>query len=206
MPEDFYLREFMELDPRDLDAVAAMMRTYGYLGGSITTGSWDNDVYEHLEELTEREHPRYGPFALHGELATFFVTEAQTAINTWLALRREGGLDALIEPEVSQERLAQVRADGVHPKVRLGQARSCVLVLIGVRVDGAKELIALAEGLRESTESWADLLRDCRRRGMRDPELVVGDGAMGLWRALAEAVDGGAPTGRLVCHWAASTA
>ncbi|MEU6054509.1 IS256 family transposase [Streptomyces xanthochromogenes] len=79
-----------------------------------------------------------------------------------------------------------VWADGVHPKVRLGQAHSCVLVLMGVRADGRKELIALAEGLRESTESWADLLRDCRRRGMRDPELVIGDGAMGLWKALRE--------------------
>lgn len=79
-----------------------------------------------------------------------------------------------------------VWADGVHPKVRLGQAHSCVLVLLGVHLDGTKELIALAEGLRESTESRADLLRDCRRRGMRDPELVVGDGAMGLWKALAE--------------------
>jgi transposase-like protein len=79
-----------------------------------------------------------------------------------------------------------VWADGVHPKVRLGQAHSCVLVLLGVRLDGTKELISLAEGLRESAESWADLLRDARRRGMRDPELVVGDGAMGLWRALAE--------------------
>jgi hypothetical protein len=49
-----------------------------------------------------------------------------------------------------------------------------------------QELIALAEGLRESAEPWADLLRDCRRRGMRDPELVVGDGAMGPWEALAE--------------------
>lgn len=51
---------------------------------------------------------------------------------------------------------------------------------MGVRVDGTKELIAITEGLRESTESWADLLRDCRRRGMRDLMLVVGDGAMGL--------------------------
>jgi transposase-like protein len=58
-----------------------------------------------------------------------------------------------------------VWADGVHPKVRPGQAHSCVLVLMGVRLDGTEELIALAEGLRESTESWADLLRDCRRRG-----------------------------------------
>lgn len=79
-----------------------------------------------------------------------------------------------------------VWADGVHPKVRLRQAHSCVLVLIGVRVDGTKKLIAIAEGLRESAESWADLLRDCRRRGIMDPELVVGDGAMGLLRALAE--------------------
>ncbi|MFF4803262.1 transposase [Streptomyces sp. NPDC001351] len=55
------------------------------------------------------------------------------------------------------------------------------MVPLGVRLDGTKELIALAEGLRESTESWADLLRDCRRRGMRDPELVIGESAMGLW-------------------------
>ncbi|MEU9394812.1 IS256 family transposase [Streptomyces sp. NPDC048324] len=88
--------------------------------------------------------------------------------------------------DLSGSNYVYVWADGVHPKVRLGQARSCVLVLMGVRLDGTKELIALAEGLRESTESWADLLRDCRRRGMRDPALVVGDGAMGLWRALAE--------------------
>lgn len=79
-----------------------------------------------------------------------------------------------------------VWADGVHPKVRLGQAHSCVLVLLGLRLDGTKELIALAEGLRKNTESWADLLRDCRRRGMHAPELVVGDGVLGLWKALGE--------------------
>ncbi|MGW8356500.1 IS256 family transposase [Streptomyces wedmorensis] len=93
---------------------------------------------------------------------------------------------AFQDRDLSGSDYVYVWADGVHPKVRLGQARSCVLVLMGVRTDGSKELIALTEGLRESTESWADLLRDCRRRGMRDPELVVGDGAMGLWRALAE--------------------
>jgi transposase-like protein len=90
--------------------------------------------------------------------------------------------------DLSESDYVYVWADGVHPKIRLGQARSCVLVLVlmGVRTDGRKELIALAEGLRESTESWSDLLRDCRRRGMRAPELVVGDGAMGLWGALTE--------------------
>ncbi|MFE2718896.1 hypothetical protein ACFXKI_45070 [Streptomyces mirabilis] len=108
------MREFMEVDPADLDAVAALMRTYGHLGGSINTGSWDADVYEHLKELTEREHPRSGPFSLHGELATLFVREAQSAIATWLALQREGGLDALVEPEVSEEELAQWRAENTH--------------------------------------------------------------------------------------------
>lgn len=93
---------------------------------------------------------------------------------------------AFQQRDLSQTDFVYVWADGVHPKVRLGQAHSCDLVLLGVRLDGTKELIALAEGLRESTESWADLLRDCRRRGMRDPELVIGDGAMGLWKALAE--------------------
>ncbi|SEE48076.1 Transposase (or an inactivated derivative) [Streptomyces sp. 2131.1] len=78
-----------------------------------------------------------------------------------------------------------VWADGVHPKARLSPTHSWLLVLMGVRVDGTAELIAMAEGLRESTESWADLLRDCSHRGT-DPMLVVGDGAMGLRLALAE--------------------
>lgn len=59
-------------------------------------------------------------------------------------------------------------------------------MLIGVRTDGRKELVALADGYRESTESWADLLRDCSRRGMRAPVLAVGDGALGFWGALRE--------------------
>ncbi len=114
LPEDFYLRELMELDPADLDAVAALMRAYGYLGGSINTGSWDEPEYERLKELTERQHPRSAPFCLHGELATLYLTQAQSAITTWLALRREGGLDALIEPEVCEEQLAQWRSGNTH--------------------------------------------------------------------------------------------
>jgi hypothetical protein len=56
--------------------------------------------------------------------------------------------------------------DGIHLKVRLEKQKLCLLVMLGVRSDGRKELVALADGSRESTESWADLLRDCRRRGM----------------------------------------
>jgi transposase-like protein len=79
-----------------------------------------------------------------------------------------------------------VWADGVHVNIRLDEERLCLLVLIGVRTDGTKELVALADGYRESTGSWADLLRDARRRGMRAPVLAVGDGALGFWAALGE--------------------
>src|SRR5438067_4201520 len=77
-------------------------------------------------------------------------------------------------------------ADGIHFSVRLDEDRVCTLVLIGVRADGKKELVALTDGHRESTGSWAGLLRDARRRGMRAPVLAVGDGALGFWAALRE--------------------
>jgi transposase-like protein len=78
-------------------------------------------------------------------------------------------------------------ADGVHFSIRLGeQGRLCCLVIVGVRADGRKELVAVADGTRESTEDWAELLRDLRRRGMGAPVVMVGDGALGLWRALRE--------------------
>ena len=76
--------------------------------------------------------------------------------------------------------------DGIHLKVRLEQEKLCLLVMIGVRADGRKELVALTDGYRESTESWADLLRRCRRRGMTAPVLAVGDGALGFWKAVRE--------------------
>jgi len=76
--------------------------------------------------------------------------------------------------------------DGIHLKVRLEQDKVCLLVMIGVRVDGKKELIAVSDGFRESSESWGDLLRDCKRRGMRAPVLAIGDGALGFWKALRE--------------------
>jgi transposase-like protein len=76
--------------------------------------------------------------------------------------------------------------DGIHLKVRLEADKVCLLVIIGVRADGRKELVALADGFRESAESWADLLRDCKRRGMTAPVLAVGDGALGFWKAVRD--------------------
>jgi len=88
--------------------------------------------------------------------------------------------------DLSQVDYVYVWADGIHVTVRLDEDKLCLLVIVGVRADGSKELVALADGYRESAGSWADLLRDCARRGMRAPVLAVGDGALGFWAALRE--------------------
>lgn len=90
------------------------------------------------------------------------------------------------ERSVAEVDYVYVWVDGIHLKVRLEQDKVCLLVMIGVRADGRKELIALSDGFRESTESWADLLRSCKRRGMRAPVLAVGDSALGFWAAVRE--------------------
>jgi len=100
---------------------------------------------------------------------------------TWRAEQR-----AFAARDLSDVDYVYLWADGVHVNIRLEEHKLCLLVMIGVRADGRKELIALADGYRESTESWADLLRDCARRGMRAPVLAVGDGALGFWGALRE--------------------
>lgn len=79
-----------------------------------------------------------------------------------------------------------VWVDGIHFNVRLEDDRLCTLVMIGVRPDGTKELVALEDGYRESTESWASVLRDLRRRGMGAPVVAVGDGALGFWAAVRD--------------------
>ncbi|HVZ87586.1 MAG TPA: IS256 family transposase [Polyangia bacterium] len=79
-----------------------------------------------------------------------------------------------------------VWADGVHFNIRLEEDRLAALVVVGVRPDGTKEVVAIEDGYRESTESWLTLLRDLRARGMRAPVLSVGDGALGFWAALRQ--------------------
>jgi len=76
-----------------------------------------------------------------------------------------------------------VWADGVHFNIRLEDDRLCTLVVIGARPDGTKEVIAVEDGYRESTESWLTLLRDLKRRGMRAPVVAVADRALGFWAA-----------------------
>jgi len=100
---------------------------------------------------------------------------------TWQAEQR-----AFASRDLSAVDYVYLWADGIHVNIRLEEHKLCLLVMIGVRADGRKELIALADGYRESAESWADLLRDCKRRGMRAPVLAAGDGALGFWGALRE--------------------
>ena len=105
-------------------------------------------------------------------LAEYFGTEAGLSASavsrlttSWVAEAQ-----AFMTRDLATSRYVYVWADGVHFNIRLGEDRKlCCLVMVGVRIDGTKELIALADGYRESTESWGDLLRDCKRRGMVRP-------------------------------------
>lgn len=93
---------------------------------------------------------------------------------------------AFQDRDLSQTDYVYAWVDGIHLRIRLDQTRAAVLVVLGVRADGTKELVAMADGYRESAEAWAGLLRDCARRGMHAPVLAVGDGALGYWKALRE--------------------
>lgn len=95
--------------------------------------------------------------------------------------------EAFEKRDLSGADYVYVWVDGIHTKVRLGtDDRLCCLVMVGARFDGKKELVAVCDGYRESEESWADLLRDLKKRGMRAPVLAVGDGALGFRGALRD--------------------
>ena len=78
-------------------------------------------------------------------------------------------------------------ADGVYFNIRSEEAKQCILVVIGVNEYGKKELIAIEEGYRESTQSWTELLEGVRHRGLTAaPKLAIGDGALGFWKAISK--------------------
>jgi transposase-like protein len=121
-------------------------------------------------------------------LAEFFGSAAglSPSVITRLTTQWQDEHRAFMARELSDRDFVYVWVDGVHFDVRLEQDRLCCLVIVGVRPDGTKELVALADGYRESTDSWGDLLRDLKRRGMRAPVVAVGDGALGFWAALRD--------------------
>lgn len=82
--------------------------------------------------------------------------------------------------------IVYVWVDGIYMKAGLGDERACLLVMIGADVTGKKHLLALEEGFRESKASWLEVLRRLKARGMNDPAVAVGDGALGFWAAASE--------------------
>jgi putative transposase len=99
----------------------------------------------------------------------------------------EADYKAWSQRDLSQKRYVYWWADGVYFNVRLDEERSCVLVLIGATEDGTKELLAVVDGYRESTQSWRELLGQLKRLGLTSaPKLAIGDGSLGFWIALQE--------------------
>jgi transposase-like protein len=108
-----------------------------------------------------------------------------------LAKEWEEHHDRFSKRHLGFSRYAYLFMDGIHVSVRLGEdPKVCLLIVIGVREDGEKELLAVEDGYRESTESWAGVFRGMKRRGLNEPCLVVGDGALGAWAALRDVFPG----------------
>jgi putative transposase len=119
--------------------------------------------------------------ALLGENAPLSATsvarlkqEWQAEYGAWRTRRLDG------------HRYLYVWVDGVYLSAGGEEERTALLCVLGLRDDGEKELLAMAPGYRESAESWADVLRDLKERGMRRPLVVIGDGALGIWAAVRE--------------------
>lgn len=86
--------------------------------------------------------------------------------------------------DLSGERYVYIWADGIYFNIRGDEARQCILVIIGVTEQGNKEFLAINDGYRESEQSWKEALEDLKSRGMNQPKLAIGDGALGFWKAL----------------------
>ena len=90
------------------------------------------------------------------------------------------------EEPLDKDRWVYLWADGVYSGLRAEQAKLCALVIIGVNERGEKHFLAIEDGVRESTQSWREVLLNLKSRGMNMPKLAIGDGAMGFWAALEE--------------------
>ena len=88
---------------------------------------------------------------------------------------------------LADKRYVYIWVDGIHFNIRLEEEKQCILVVMGATAEGKKELVAVQDGFRESEQSWMELLLDLKARGLtQDPELAIGDGALGFWKALPQ--------------------
>ena len=111
------------------------------------------------------------------------VSEHGIALETGLGLKSTAiGCDQRLDAD----RWVYVWADGIYSGLRAEQTKLCALVVIGVNERGEKRFLAIEDGVRESTQSWREVLLKLKSRGMNIPKLAIGDGAMGFWAALEE--------------------
>jgi putative transposase len=119
---------------------------------------------------------------LVGESATGLSSTTVSKLKTkWSQEYKDWG-----QQKLDKDRWVYLWADGIHNGLRGGQGKLCALVIIGVNERGHKQLLAIEDGERESTQSWREVLLNLKARGLNSPELGVGDGALGFWRALDE--------------------
>jgi len=146
---------------KSLDALLPVL----YLRG-VSTG----DFQEALAALLGKDAPNLSP-----------------AVITRLTADWHGDYDAWQKRDLSARRYVYVWADGVYLQARMEDSAECMLVLIGATPEGKKELVGFQTGVRESAQSWRELLIDIKRRGLEiAPDLAVGDGALGFWKAVEE--------------------
>jgi len=147
---------------RSLDALLPVL----YLRG-VSTG----DFQEALAALLGRDAPNLSPSVI-----TRLKSDWQAEYERWQ------------KRDLSPRRYAYLWADGVYLQARMEPQAECMLVIIGATPEGRKELVGFQVGTRESAQSWRELLVGLKARGLAiPPELAVGDGALGFWKALEEA-------------------
>jgi transposase-like protein len=146
---------------KSLDALLPVL----YLRG-ISTG----DFQEALAALLGKDAPNLSP-----AVVARLTAEWQAEYERWQAR------------DLSARHYVYVWADGVYLQARMEDHAECMLVLIGATPEGRKELVGFQVGIRESAQSWRELLVEVKRRGLAiGPEIAVGDGALGFWKALDE--------------------
>ncbi len=146
---------------KSLDALLPIL----YLRG-ISTG----DFQEALSALLGKDAPNLSPAVIRR-----LTAEWQVDYEAWQ------------KRDLSARRYVYVWADGVYLQARMEAAAECILVIIGATPEGKKELVGFQTGVRESTQSWRELLIDIKRRGLEiAPDLAIGDGGLGFWKAIEE--------------------
>ena len=154
-----------------------------YLRRSKSIDAWV--AYAYLKGISERDMAQVlevvlgeGAKKLTPNVVSSLKVEWQAKFGEW----KKRGL--------SRDTFSYVYADGIYEEIRGDNPKLCVLVVIGVDDQGKKHLLALEDGTRESTQSWREVLIDLKSRGMNEPLLAIGDGALGFWAALSEIYPG----------------